>query len=73
MGLDPAPLFVNLFLFRYESEWRVKMKNVDHYRTRKFRYIYKFVDGLIDENKEFENSFIDLNPNEAGSDLANLI
>lgn len=73
MGLDPAPLFVNLFLFRYESEWRVKLKNVDHHRTRKFRYIYKFVDGLIDENKEFENSFIDLNPNEAGSDLANLI
>ena len=53
MDSDPALLLVNLFLLHYESEWRVKMENIHHHRARKFCYVYRFIDDLIDDNKEF--------------------
>ena len=47
MGLDPAPFFINLFLFNCESEWVGKMKNIDHHRARRSGHVYRFTDDLL--------------------------
>ena len=54
MDSEPASFLGNLFLFNYEFEWIVKIKNIDHHRARRFGHVYRFVDDLIamNDNKE---------------------
>ena len=58
VGSNPAPSFVNLFLFPYKSEWTGKMKSIDHHGAR-FGHVYRFIGDLIgvNDSKEFKNSF----------------
>lgn len=46
VGSDLPPFFADLCLFHYESEWIVKMKNIDHHQARTFGHVYRFIDVL---------------------------
>ena len=66
MGSDPAPFFVNLFFFFYESRWLKSIKNTNYGVARKFGNIFRFIDDLIavNDGNEFENHYNEIYPPE---------
>lgn len=38
------------------------MKNIYHHYAWMFGHIYRFIDGLINNSKEFEKSFMEIYP-----------
>ena len=55
-------IFFYLFSFHYETEWISKMKNIYHHYAWMFGHIYRFIDDLINNSKEFEKSFMEIYP-----------
>ena len=47
MGSDPAPTFVNIFLFYYESSWLKSIKKDDNILARKFGQVFRYIDDLV--------------------------
>ena len=51
MGTDCAPFLANLFLFSYENEWMMRMKQTDPHLARQFCSIHRWLtinnDGLM--------------------------
>ena len=47
MRLDPAPFYVDLFLYYCENKWINKIKKkTDNERARHFGNIFQFIDDL---------------------------
>ena len=63
---DPAPFFVILFLYFYESRWIKKLMKRDLGRARRFGNVYRFIDDLtaLNDNGEFEKCFRKIYPPE---------
>ena len=66
IGSDPAPLFANLFLFHYESEWIRTISRVDFVRARRLFNTFRFIDDLIalNDHGEFSRTFKEIYPSE---------
>ena len=52
MGTDCAPFLANLFLFSYENEWRMRLKNEDPHLARQFRNSVRYIDDLLTINND---------------------
>ena len=66
MGSDPAPFFVNLFLFYFEMKWMDKLKKENFVTTQKYTNTFKFIDDLITLNnaEHFEQNIKNIYPPE---------
>jgi len=66
MGGDPAPFWVNLFLFYYESKWLLEMKRTNTILARKFGNTFRFIDDLnaLNDGTEFQNHHLEIYPPE---------
>ena len=66
MRSDPAPFFVNLFLFFYESRWLKFIKKANYGVARKIGNIFTFTDDFIaiTDGSEFENHYNEIYPPE---------
>ena len=64
MGIDPAPLWANLYLYYFESKFITKMSRSEQYRGFKFRHCFRFIDDLltINDSNEFKNSIKEIYP-----------
>ena len=50
MGLEPAPLPVNLFLHHYESRWICQFRKSDIIEATRFNNVFPFIDNLTAKN-----------------------
>ena len=65
-GFEPTPFFTNLFSYYCESKWINPLKKNNLKRARKLCNLFRFTDDLnvINDEKEFENNFQDIYPEE---------
>ena len=52
MGTDCAPFLANLFLYSYEHEWMMKMKETNHQLARQFNRSARYIDDLLTINND---------------------
>ena len=52
MGTDCAPFLANLFLFSYENEWMMRMKQTDPHLARQFSNSVRYIDDLLTINND---------------------
>ena len=52
MGTDFAPFLANLFLYSYEHEWMMKMKNTNPQLARQFNRSARCIDDLLTINND---------------------
>ena len=52
MGTDCAPFLANLFLYSYEHEWMMKMKQQDPKLARRFNHSTRYIDDLLTINND---------------------
>ena len=52
MGIDPAPFWVNLFLYTYENKYISELIPNDKVKARHFRATKRFIDDLGTLNNE---------------------
>ena len=66
MGIDPAPFWANLYLFKFESRFMEDLKKSDITKSRKFHGCSRFIDDLVclNDGGEFKESFKEIYPNE---------
>ena len=66
MGTDCAPFIANLFLFRYEFNYMMKLlKDKNYKEALKLRYVFRYIDDITifnDENYLGEN-YLNIYPN----------
>ena len=52
MGTDCAPFLANLFLYSYEHEWMMKMKETDPQLARQFNGSARYIDDPLTINND---------------------
>ena len=52
MGADCAPLLANLFLYSYEHEWMMKMKETNPQLARQFNRSARYIKDLLTINND---------------------
>ena len=59
MGIDPAPFWANLYLYKYESDFVTELMKSDKLRARKYLHATRFIDDQCNLNDlgEFGNSY----------------
>ena len=59
MGIDPAPFWANLYLYKYESDHVTKLIKSDKTRALKYRHATRFIDDEcnLNDSGEFSRSF----------------
>ena len=64
MGIDPAPFWANLYLYKYEFEFLTRLTRGKLPKAKKFHGCYRFIDDLccLNDGKEFAKSFNDIYP-----------
>ena len=66
MGIDPAPFWANLFLYRYESIYISELIKSDKIKAKKYHGTSRFIDDLcaLNDGEEFKNSYKEIYPAE---------
>ena len=66
MGIDPAPFWANLFLYKYEEEYITNMMSTNPIKARYFHSTKRFIDDLcaVNDSGEFGRVFKDIYPDE---------
>ena len=66
MGIDPAPFWANLFLYKYESEHIGKLIKSNKIKAKKYHGCCRFIDDLciLNDGGEFNESFAEIYPEE---------
>ena len=66
MGIDPAPFWANLFLYKYECKHVSTLASLKDIRSFRYHSMMRFIDDLcaINDGGEFGNSFKDIYPPE---------
>ena len=66
MGIDPAPFWANLYLYKFEYQFMKNLITSDNIRSRKFHGCFRFIDDLISLNDgdEFKKSINEIYPDE---------
>ena len=66
MGIDPAPFWANLYLYKFENRFMESLRKSDIAKSRKFHGCSRFIDDLVclNDGGEFENSYEEIYPNE---------
>merc|ERR1712030_14259 len=66
MGIDPAPFWANLYLYKFENRFMESLRKSDITKSRKFHGCSRFIDDLVclNDRGEFKESFKDIYPNE---------
>ena len=66
MGIDPAPFWANLYLYRYEDKFIKNLISVDKVRARKFLRAFRFIDDEcnLNDSSEFSKSYAEIYPQE---------
>ena len=72
MGIDPAPFWANLFLYRYEERYMTDLISSDRMKARHFHSTKRFIDDLcaINDGNLFSSICKEIYPEEL--DLKNL-
>ena len=66
MGIDPAPFWANLYLYKFEYRFMRELLKSDSTKARKFHGSLRFIDDLLclNDGDEFGTSFRKIYPNE---------
>ena len=66
MGIDPAPFWANLYLYKYECDHVTKLIKSDKHRALKYRHSSRFIDDEFNVNDfgEFGRSFHQIYPSD---------
>ena len=66
MGIDPAPFWANLFLYRYEERYVTELTSSDKVKARHFHSTKRFIDDLcaINDGHLFGEVYKDIYPEE---------
>ena len=66
MGIDPAPFWANLYLYKYESDFITQLMKSDKVRARKYLHATRFIDDECNLNDygEFGSSYHLIYPEE---------
>jgi len=66
MGIDPAPFWANLFLYRYEERYMTDLILSDRNKARRFHSTKRFIDDLcaINDGNMFGEIYKDIYPEE---------
>ena len=66
MGIDPAPFWANLYLYKFEYQFMKNLITSDNIRSRKFHGCFRFIDDLIclNDGDEFKKSINEIYPDE---------
>merc|ERR1712215_370826 len=66
MGIDPAPFWANLYLYKIESQFMKNLIKSDDIRSRKFHECFRFIDDLIclNDGEEVRKSINEIYPDE---------
>ena len=64
MGIDPAPFWANLHLYKYEFDFIKSLMSTDKGRAMKFRYASRFIDDEknLNDGGEFGRSYHQIYP-----------
>ena len=64
MGIDPAPFWANLYLYKYEYDFMRYLMTTDIIRARKFHGCFRFIDDMncLNDGNEFEKSYREIYP-----------
>ena len=64
MGIDPAPFWANLYLYRYECDFVSQLTRGQIQRARKFHGCSRFIDDMccLNDGSEFGKSHKDIYP-----------
>ena len=66
MGIDPAPFWANLFLYKYEHQYIKDLIKNDRIKAKHFHATFRFIDDLcaINDGAEFSRVFKEIYPDE---------
>ena len=66
MGIDPAPLWANIFLYQYEQRYMSELISSDKVKARHFHATKRFIDDLctINDGNLFREIYKDIYPEE---------
>ena len=66
MGIDPAPFWANLYLYKFENDFMMNLRKSDIAKSRKFHGCARFIDDLVclNDGGEFNDSYKEIYPNE---------
>ena len=66
MGIDPAPFWANLYLYKFENNFMMNLRKSDIAKSRKFHGCARFIDDLVclNDGGEFNDSYKEIYPNE---------
>ena len=66
MEIDPAPFWVNLYLYKHECDYIGKLIDSDKTRARKYHGAYRFIHDqcCINDSNDFGKSFKEIYPTE---------
>ena len=66
MGIDPAPFWANLYLYKFENSFMESLRRSDVAKSRKFHGCARFIDDLVclNDGGEFKDSYKEIYPNE---------
>ena len=66
MGIDPAPFWANLYLYRYERDFMKKLISVDKPRALRYNGTTRFIDDqcCLNDSGDFGRSFKSIYPKE---------
>ena len=66
MGIDPAPFWANLYLYKFENSFMESLRRSDVAKSRKFHGCARFIDDLVclNDGGEFNDSYKEIYPNE---------
>jgi len=66
MGIDPAPFWANLFLYKYEHQYIKNLIKNNRIKAKHFHSTFRFIDDLcaINDGAEFSRVFKEIYPDE---------
>ena len=66
MGIDPAPFWANLYLYKFETRFMKGLRKSDNVTARKFHGCSRFIDDLVclNDGNKFGESFRNIYPND---------
>ena len=66
MGIDPAPFWANLYLYKHECDFMTELIHSDKARGRKYHGAFRFIDDqcCINDSNDFEKPHNQIYPTE---------
>ena len=66
MGIDPAPFWANLYLYKHECDFMTELIHSDKAQGRKYHCAFRFIDDqcCINDSNDFEKSHNQIYPTE---------